>query len=71
MKRLNHELKTFVGSPFAEGEDAVLGIAAPGKVRVFRSARENAMGTNMNIVVTIFLGEDFAISRYQYGNRIR
>jgi hypothetical protein len=39
LERLNHEFKPFVGSPFAKGEDSVRGITAPGKIRVFRSAR--------------------------------
>jgi hypothetical protein len=39
LKRLNHELKPFVGSPFAERQDAMLWIAASGKVGILRSAR--------------------------------
>lgn len=49
----------------------MLGIAAAGKIRVFRHAREHAMGANMNVVVTIFLGEDFSISRHEHRDGIR
>jgi hypothetical protein len=37
VKRFDHEFEPFVCSPFAEGQNAVLGIAAPGKIRILRS----------------------------------
>jgi len=38
LERLSHELKPFVRSPFAEGQDAVLRIAASSEVRILGPA---------------------------------
>jgi hypothetical protein len=38
-KRLDHQLEPFVSSPLSERQNAVLGIAAPRKVRVLRPSR--------------------------------
>jgi hypothetical protein len=65
---LDHELEPFVGSPFAECQDAVLRVAAPGKIRIFGSARQNAMGSDMNVVATVLFVEDGAIAWHQYGH---
>ena len=37
-KRLDHEFEPLIGSPLAERENAVLRIAAAGKVRIFGSS---------------------------------
>jgi hypothetical protein len=64
----NHELQPFVGSPFSESENAVVWIAAPRKVGIFRPGGENAMRTEVHIVAPIFFVQYLAISRHQYGN---
>jgi hypothetical protein len=71
LERLNHEFEPFVGSPLAEREDAVLRIASPGKIRIFRPSRQNAVRSNVNIVATILLVQNPAIPWHQNGNRIR
>jgi hypothetical protein len=70
-ERFSHELKPFVGSPFPECEDAMLRIAAPGKIRVFGPARQNPMGPDVNIVVTVLVMKDLPISGHEHGDRIR
>ena len=65
VKSFGHELETFVGSPFTEGENAMLGIPAPGKVGEFRAARENAMGTKVDIIASVLVVKDLAIAGHQ------
>ncbi len=66
LEGLNHQFKTLIGAPFAECQDAVFWIAAPGKSRVFGSARQNAMGPYVNILVAVLFVKDLAIARHQY-----
>lgn len=68
---LDHELKPLVCSPFSKCENAVLRIASPGKIRVFRSGRENAVRAQVDIVAPIFFVQDLAISRHKNRDRIR
>jgi hypothetical protein len=70
LKRFNHELKPFVGSPFSESQDAMFGIATPGEIRIFRFACQNPVGANVYIVVAVFFLEDLAIPRHKYRHRI-
>ena len=39
LESLDHQLKTFVCSPLAECQDAMLGISAPGKIWILWSGR--------------------------------
>ncbi|MCU1300801.1 MAG: hypothetical protein JWQ87_1085 [Candidatus Sulfotelmatobacter sp.] len=71
LERFNHELQAFVGSPFSESEDPVLGITTPGEIRILGPTCQNAVGTHVNIIVPIFFMENLAVSRHQDGNRIR
>ena len=71
VESLGHELETFVGSPLAEGQNAVLGISAPGKIREFRTARENAMSAKVHVIAPVFVIEDLAIAGHQHGYRVR
>jgi len=71
LKRFNHQLEPFVGSPFSECEDAVLWIASAGEIGIFRTARQNAMRAHVNIVVTVLFVKDLAISRHKHRHRIR
>jgi len=66
LERLNHQLKPFVRPPFSERQNSVLWIAATGEIRVFGSARQNAMGSHMNVVVTILFMEYLPISRHEH-----
>jgi hypothetical protein len=68
VESLNHELQALVGSPFTEGKDAMFGIAAAGKIRVFGTRGENAVGAEMNVVASIFFVKDLAVSGHEHGN---
>jgi hypothetical protein len=68
---LDHEFQPLVGSPFAERQDAMLRIAAAGKIRILRSACQNTVGSHVNILAAVFFVKDFAIARHQHRNRIR
>jgi hypothetical protein len=68
VKRLNHEFKTLVGSPFAEGKNAMFGIAATGELGIFGTCGEDAMGAEMHIVASIFFVKDLAVSGHEYGH---
>ena len=70
LESLNHEFKPFVSSPFAKGEDAMPGIAASSEIGVFRPARQNPMGSHVNVVVAILFLEDLPITGHQHGDRI-
>ena len=41
------QIQPLIGSPFAEGKNAVYRIAPPAKVRRFRTTAENAMMANV------------------------
>ena len=68
---LNHEFKAFIGSPFAESQDAVFRIAAACKIRIFRSSRQNAVRTDVNIVVAILFVEDLPVPGHEHRYRVR
>jgi hypothetical protein len=70
IKSLDHQLQTFVSSPLAERQNAVLWSSAPGKIRGFRPARQYAMGAKVDVVPPIFVVEDLAIAGHQHRDRI-
>ena len=70
LKCIQHEFKAFIGSPLSKGQNTVLGIAAPREIRIFGPARENAVRPDVNILVTIFFGEDPAVAWHEYRYRI-
>ena len=69
-KGFDHQLQAFVRSPLPEGQDAVLRIAAPGKIWILRFSGENAMRAQVNVVATIFFMQDFAIPRHEHRNGV-
>jgi hypothetical protein len=70
-KGLNHELQPFVSPPFAESENAMFGVSAHGKVRIFRSCDQSAVGAQMHVVAAIFFMQDLSITGHQYRDRVR
>jgi len=68
---LDHEFQPFIRSPLSESQDAMLGIAAAGKIRILRPARQHAMRSHVNILAAVFFVKDFAIARHQHRNGIR
>jgi hypothetical protein len=71
LESLDHKFKPLVRSPFSEGQDAMLRITAAREIRVFRSGRQDAVRTQVNITATVFFVQDLAISGHQHGHRIR
>jgi hypothetical protein len=71
LKRLDHQLQALVGSPFAESQNAMLGIAPPGEVWILRLSREDSVRAKMNIIATILFVEDLAIPGHEHGNGVR
>jgi hypothetical protein len=67
----NHELESFVRSPFSKRKNAMNRIAAAREIRELRPPRENAMRPNVHIVSPIFVIQDLSISRHQDGDRVR
>lgn len=70
-KRFDHQFEPFIGSPFSEREDTVLGIAAPRKVGVLGPSSEDAVRTEMDVVTAVFVVQDFAIPGHQHRHGIR
>jgi hypothetical protein len=71
LKRLDHQLQALVGSPFAESQNAMLGIAPPGEVWILRLSREDSVRAKMNVIATILFVEDLAITGHEHGNGVR
>jgi hypothetical protein len=70
-KGFDHQFQPLVRSPLPEGQNAVLRIAASGKIRILRFSGKNAMRTQVHVVATIFFMQDLAISRHEHRNGIR
>ena len=68
---VDHQFETLVRSPLAKCQNAMLWIAAPGEIRVFRSTGQNTVRPNVNIFATIFFGQNSAIARHEHRHRIR
>jgi len=71
IKSLNHELETFVRSPFAESQNAVDGSSTPRKIGEFGAAREYAMGAQVDVVSPILVVQDLPITGHEHGDGIR
>ena len=67
---LNHELETFVGSPFAERENAVDGISSSRKIRELGPPCENAVGAQVDIIAPILVVQDLPIAGHQHRDGI-
>jgi hypothetical protein len=67
----DHQLQPLVSSPFAECQNAVLRISPPRKPRILRPAGKNSVGAQVNVLVPVFIQENFAVARHQHGNRMR
>ncbi len=71
IERLDHELETFIGSPFPESENTVDGISTTGEVGELRPASENTMCPQVNVVPAVFVVQYLAIAGHEDRNRIR
>jgi hypothetical protein len=70
LERIDHQFEALVGPPLAERKDAALGIATTREIRIFGSARQNAMRPDVYIFAAIFFGKNAAIARHKHGHRI-
>jgi hypothetical protein len=70
LKGFDHQLKPLVGSPLAECENAMFGIAATAKVRKLGPAGQDSVRAQVNVIAPIFFMQDPAISRHEDGYRI-
>jgi hypothetical protein len=68
---VDHEFEALIRSPLTECQNAMLRIAAPGEIRVFRSTGQNTVRPNVNIFATIFFGQYPAIAWHEHRHRIR
>lgn len=64
-KSFNHQLQPLIGSPLAEGENAVGRIPAPREIGKFRPPRQNAVGAQVNIVAAVLVIQDLAIAGHE------
>jgi hypothetical protein len=71
MKGFDHEFEPLVRTPFSKRQNAMCRRSAPGKVREFRPASKQTMGAEMNIVTTVFVIQDLAVSGHQHRDGIR
>jgi hypothetical protein len=71
LEGLDHKFKPLIRSPFSEGQDAMLRITAAREIGVFRSGRQDAVRTQVNIIAAVFFVQDLAISGHQHRHRIR
>ena len=70
VERLDHEFKSFVGSPFSEGQNPMNRIPTAREIREFRPARQNAMRAQVDVVASVLVIQNFAIARHQNRDRI-
>src|SRR6267378_7569429 len=70
LKSIADRVQSFIGSPLAEGQNPVAGVASPGKIRTFRILREDAMGPEMHVAASVLLPQYLAVSGNQNGKRI-
>lgn len=66
IKGIDHELETLVGSPFSKGKDSVYRSPAHREVGKFWTTSENSVRTEMDVIATILVVQDLAISRHQH-----
>jgi hypothetical protein len=71
LKCVDHQLEPFIRSPLAKGQNAMLRITAPRKIRAFGLPGQNAMRPQMHIIAAIFFVENLAITRHEHRHRIR
>jgi hypothetical protein len=70
IERLDHEFKALVSAPLAKGKNAVGGSAPSREIGEFRSARKNAMGAQVDVIASIFVIQNLAVSGHEHRNGI-
>ncbi len=68
---LDHEFETFIGSPFAESENAVDGSSTSREIGELGPACKNAMGAQVDVVPAVFVVQDLTIAGHKHGDGIR
>jgi len=65
IKGIDHEFEALVGSPLSECENSMYRGTAHREIRKFRTPGENSVRAQMNVIATIFVVENLAVSRHQ------
>jgi len=68
---LDHQFQLFVSSPFPESQDAMFRIAAPRKIRILRTVRENAMSPNVYVLAAISFRQYLPVTRHKNRHGVR
>jgi len=68
---LNHELEALVGSPFTERQNAVVRIATLREIRIFGSAGQNTMRSDVNIVVAVLFVKNLPVPGHEHRDGVR
>lgn len=63
LEGVDHELEALIGPPFSKCENSRS--AAHRKIRKFRAPGENSVRAQMDVVATIFIVQNLAISGHQ------
>src|ERR1700720_2619685 len=66
LERLNEHFTTLVGTPFAEGQNAIVGIAAQREVRKFWSRGKDSVGAVVDVLAAIFFRQRSTICRQEH-----
>jgi len=66
VERLDHEFEALVSSPLAKGQDAMRRRAPTREVRKLWPPGQQSVSSQVDIVATIFVVQNFAISGHQH-----
>jgi hypothetical protein len=67
----DHQFQALVGSPFAKGKDALLGITTARKVGELGTSSQSSVRPYVHIVAAVFVEQNFAIPGHEHGYGIR
>jgi hypothetical protein len=62
---LDHQFEAFIGAPLSERQNTLDGAAAPREVGELRPAGKNPMRAQVDVVSSVLVVQNFAISRHE------
>lgn len=62
VESFNHQLKSFIGSPLSESQNAMNRIAAACEIGKLRPAGENPVRSQVNVIPSVFVIQNLAIA---------
>lgn len=68
---LDHQFEAFISAPLSKRENTLDGNSAPREVGEFRPAGKNPMRAQMDVVSSVLIVQDLAISRHEHRDGIR